>query len=308
MTDDGGHGTLPQVVFTFYPEIISNPEVVQLIVVVTRTIEKSFGRVNKQLDAYRKYDQLWKMDKQQHLSKFEQKNPTCVMFDHRFQSYSRVVSEARAMAVEVEVDFILIAVSTLLHDIQEHARGWIQAIARLMNSMVRQPLVDMHEEVTAMSAQLEREPDTLEDLKGVLNLVTEIAARSMDMELEYTSLEEKYRTLRMYGYVVPADEADIVDNIRSRWEALCEKAKVRDRSLGRVKQQFTLVTQGQVSEFQAEVKAMHEDFTMRGPGTGGVDLDAGCEMMDQYTIQLGEMMRSREHLGVALKLFGQLNP
>ena len=33
---------------------------------ITRTIVKTFGRVTKQLDTYRKYDQLWKLDKQQH--------------------------------------------------------------------------------------------------------------------------------------------------------------------------------------------------------------------------------------------------
>ena len=83
------------IVFSFYSDIIANPEVVNLVGVVTRTIAKTFGRVNTRLDAYRKYDQLWKMDKQQHLSKFEQKNPTCVMFDSRLQSYQPKLCRVR---------------------------------------------------------------------------------------------------------------------------------------------------------------------------------------------------------------------
>ena len=93
------------IVFSFYSDIIANPEVVNLVGVVTRTIAKTFGRVNTRLDAYRKYDQLWKMDKQQHLSKFEQKNPTCVMFDSRLQSYQRVVYDTAAEDKSIEVDF-----------------------------------------------------------------------------------------------------------------------------------------------------------------------------------------------------------
>ena len=51
----------------------------------------------------------------------------------------------------------------------------------------------------------------------------------------------------------------------------------RDRSLGRVKKQFTLVTAGQVTEFQAEVVAWHAEFIAKGPGTGKGSLDEGLE-------------------------------
>ena len=292
------------VIFSFYTDIIVNPDVVSLVSTVTRTIAKTFGRVNKRLDDYRKYDQLWKMDKQQSLSKFEQKQPNCVMFDSRLQSYQRVVFDAEGMEPSIEVDFIAIAVSTLLHDIREYARGWITAIATLMKDVGRKELVEMHERMQDMSAQLEKDPDTLEDLKAVLNLVADIRRKSMETELEYEKIIEWYRTLRMYGHPIPTDEADMVDNIATRWAELSTKAKKTDRSLGRVKKQFTLVTQGQVSSFQAEVKEMHEEFRLRGPGTGGVELDAGLEMMETYQKTLSTMNKTREELGEALMLFG----
>ena len=41
------------------------------------------------------------------------------------------------------------------------------------------------------------------------------------------------------------------------------KAKLRDHSLTLVKRQFTLVTQGQVTDFQRDVAKMAEDFAAR---------------------------------------------
>eukprot|EP00965_Chrysotila_dentata_P031695 1057292-Pleurochrysis_carterae.AAC.1 len=131
--------------FVFYTDVVVVPEVAALVGTITRSIKRTFGRVNKQLDAYRKYDQLWKVDRTQHLAKFEQKNPTCVMFDSRLQSYTKVVAEAQAMQTEISVDFMAVSVGSLLRDIQEHARTWVASIARLMNSMVKQGLIDMHE-------------------------------------------------------------------------------------------------------------------------------------------------------------------
>lgn len=180
------------IVFSFYSDIIANPEVVNLVGVVTRTIAKTFGRVNTRLDAYRKYDQLWKMDKQQHLSKFEQKNPTCVMFDSRLQSYQRVVYDTAAEDKSIEVDFLGIFVSSLLTDISEYAKAWITAIASLMKDMGRKELVDLHDKIGEWSQMLEKDPDTLDDLKAVLNLVAEIRRTSMQTELEYGAMEEWY--------------------------------------------------------------------------------------------------------------------
>eukprot|EP00964_Phaeocystis_antarctica_P112310 scaffold76500_cov69-Phaeocystis_antarctica.AAC.1 len=188
------------VVFSFFSDLERSPDVARLTLTVTRAIEKTFGRVNKQLDQYRRYDQLWKVDKAQHLSKFEQRNPTTVMFDSRLQSFSKAVQDARAMPHELEVDFMAISVGSLLRDIQEHAKAWVVAITKLMNTMCRQELMDLHELIGEFSANLDRNPDTLDDLKFILNMVAEIGGRSMEMELQYAALEDKYRTLRMYEY------------------------------------------------------------------------------------------------------------
>ena len=135
--------------------------------------------------------------------------PTGGRCDSRRRSYSKVIADAQAMKSELEVDFMLISVGSLLRDIQEHARAWVTAIAKLMNSMCRQELMDLHELIGEFSANLDRNPDTLDDLKFILNMVAEIQARSMEMELQYSVLEEKYRTLRMYQYPVTDEEAEL---------------------------------------------------------------------------------------------------
>ena len=292
------------IIFSYYSDIIANNDVQNYVARVTREIEKTFGRVNKELDAYRKYDQLWKTDKVQHLAKFEQKQPTCVMFDSRLQSYSQVVATAHEMEPEVTVDFIKIGVSTLLLDIQEHAKAWIQAIGALMHKMGAGGLKELHESMASESLELDKDPDTLDDLKHVLGLIADINRRSMLTKLQYEGLEEWYRTLAVYGYVVPEEETAMVPLLRTNWAALCAKAKQTDRSLGRVKKQFTIVTQGEVAEFVEQVKAMYDEFIKRGPGTPAPDLDQGIELMAQYTKTLAEMSARRVFLSEALSLFG----
>ena len=49
-----------------------------------------------------------------------------------------------------------------------------------------------------LTEDLKRPPDTLEDLKFVLRVIADIRDKSLDVELRYVDLQERYRTLLMY--------------------------------------------------------------------------------------------------------------
>lgn len=56
--------------------------------------------------------------------------------------------------------------------------------------------------------ELHKEPDTLETLKHVLNIVATIRSEGMTMELKYLDLEERYRTRVMYAQPQDMDAAN----------------------------------------------------------------------------------------------------
>ena len=49
-----------------------------------------------------------------------------------------------------------------------------------------------------LTDDLTRAPDTLEDLKFVLRVIADIRDKSLEVELRYTDIQERYRTLLMY--------------------------------------------------------------------------------------------------------------
>jgi len=67
-----------------------------------------------------------------------------------------------------------------------------------------------------LTDDLKRPPDTLEDLKFVLRVIADIRDKSLDVELRYVDLQERYRTLRMYdievgGETIPSLTQDKCD-------------------------------------------------------------------------------------------------
>ncbi len=65
---------------------------------------------------------------------------------------------------------------------------------------------------------------------------------SLDVEIQYKDIQERYRTLAMYNITVPEEEIQKVECIEQKWLDLFEQAKQVDRSLVKVKKKFTIVS------------------------------------------------------------------
>lgn len=50
-------------VFSFYQDVMANPQMVQMMMHLNQSIVRSFGNLTKWLDMWRKYRPLWKVDK-----------------------------------------------------------------------------------------------------------------------------------------------------------------------------------------------------------------------------------------------------
>ena len=89
--------------------------------------------------------------------------------------------------------------------------------------------------------KLKKPPDTLEDLKSVLSVISEIRKMSLGVELKYRDLQERYRTLAKYRIDVPQSEQELAVKIEADWKSLFDEAKQMDRNLVRVKKKFKQV-------------------------------------------------------------------
>ena len=127
----------------------------------------------------------------------------------------------------------------------------------------------------SLSDSLKKFPDTLEDLKAILIVITAIRKMSLEVELRYKDIQEKYRTLAMYDIPVDEEESERAKCIDVVWADLFQEAKMVDRSLVSVKKKFTIITQDQVTTFQTEADELSTKFKTEGPGTVGANLDKG---------------------------------
>ncbi len=78
------------VVFTFYWDVASNPQVIKTMLQLNQAIQRVINGVTRYLEGWRRHSQLWKTDKAVVLDKFKARDPSCAEFEEKLAKYTKV--------------------------------------------------------------------------------------------------------------------------------------------------------------------------------------------------------------------------
>uniref|UniRef100_A0A8B9JEG5 Dynein axonemal heavy chain 10 n=1 Tax=Astyanax mexicanus TaxID=7994 RepID=A0A8B9JEG5_ASTMX len=228
-------------VFSFYSEIYPQPQVNECAVAVSQSAQQLLGSLGRYLGRWKRYHPLWNLDKSIMMEKFAAKKPSCVTYDEKLKFYSNIGQEVAQQPLVKDVHVVRLDLEPLAHTVQENVQAWVSSLGRLLNDSAREDLYALRSELQQLSENLKKSPDTLEDLKFVLSTISNIRDMSVDVELRFRDIQERYRTLTMYNIQVPEEELQLAANIRNTWSDLFSESRQVDRSLGRAKKTFTEV-------------------------------------------------------------------
>nr|XP_054773560.1 dynein axonemal heavy chain 10-like [Lytechinus pictus] len=290
-------------IFSFFSDISADPAVIELVQTSSTTMQKSLTNLTKYLNRWKRYRPLWKLDKTIMLEKFAVKNPTCVAYDDKLQFYSNLATEVGNQPKIKDDNCIRLHMKLLADTVRDHARKWVESLGQLLQDAVKEDLMGLKTELTGLASDLKRAPDTLEDLKFVLRVISDIRDMSLTVEMRIADILERYRTLSMYNLPVSEEETETCQNIKQMWDDLFLESKHVDASLVVVKKKFTEITQVQIGGFSTELNSFQDRFKMNGPGAVGNDLDKGVELLEQFKKEMATYERDRQELANAEKLF-----
>ena len=295
-------------VFSFFMDIGSNPAVIKHMIALNQAVQKALGGVHKHMDAWRRHQSLWKLDKAAILEKYKAKAPHHGSFEEKLSKYARLASDVWSQAKDFDCGFIRVSCHALAASVREESLAWVRALYQTMRELDLEACAALHARMDAYRVALYTTPDTLEDLKRVLNTISTIRSEGMVTELVYADLEERFRTRLQYAQPEDVEaftgELELPRAVRARWERLTDEADIVDSSLDDVKEKFSQTTREQVADFMAYTVQLQEQFKMQGPGRGSIELEAGYKLLKQFQDTLDEACSQRDALMLAEKLFG----
>eukprot|EP00062_Callorhinchus_milii_P021625 gi/632978548/ref/XP_007905975.1/ PREDICTED: dynein heavy chain 10, axonemal [Callorhinchus milii] len=289
--------------FSFYSDVSQNTQIIEVAVSITQNLHKLLSSLSKYLNRWKRYRSLWKLDKAIVVEKFAVKKPSCVSYDEKLQFYTRIGEEVTQQALIKDEQCIRLQLKPLALSVQENAKAWVHSLGYFLNESAKQELNNLRNELEELSVSLKKRPDSLEDLKFVLSTIAKIRDMSLMVELRLHDIQERYRTLNMYGIQTKEEEKLLQMNIRVIWDALFLESRKIDYRLGSVKKKFTRITTVQTKDFADQLAVFATKFHSEGPGAVGEDLDQGLEILVKFEAEVLVFEKNRQELANAEKLF-----
>ncbi|NWS77915.1 DYH10 protein, partial [Crotophaga sulcirostris] len=135
------------VTFSFYSDVSQSPVVIEQAVLITQNVHKLLASLSKYLNQWKRYQPLWKLDKGMVMERLAAEKPTCVTFDEELQFYMKVAQEVTQQPLIKDEQFIRLQLAPLAYTVQEHARGWVFSLGKLLNESAREELFSLQEEM-----------------------------------------------------------------------------------------------------------------------------------------------------------------
>ena len=109
-------------------------------------------------------------------------------------------------ASKKDVNFLRIDCYNVALGIAQQAEVWKTDYGNVLHTTSKTLLEETMDKIERFQTDMSSDPKDLTELKFVLNVIGDISDASMDMELDYLDVAERYKTLERYGIPVPEDE------------------------------------------------------------------------------------------------------
>ncbi|NXT12170.1 DYH10 protein, partial [Prunella fulvescens] len=135
------------VTFSFYSDVSQSPLVIEQAVLITQNVQKLLASLRKCLNQWKKYDLLWKSDKDAVLNRLAAEKPPCVTFDDHLQFYMKVAQEVTQQPLIKDEQFIRLQLAPLASAVQENAKSWLMSLGKLLNTLAREELFSLQNDI-----------------------------------------------------------------------------------------------------------------------------------------------------------------
>ena len=287
---------------SFYDDIIGQPEVMDNVGFVQASLVGSLESIQSYLGSWKTYKNLWKFNKQETCNKFLERTPSCVDFDEKLLYYSLLERQVR----EREQSKVFLCLQVYLGPIKEtllkETHMWIECLGKLLEQTAKEELQNLISSLENLEKNLIY-PKNGEELESVLQAISTIWGMSLSVEITYREIEERYRTLQMYGLEIEKDQVNSAQSLPVRWEAIFRKSKEVHFRVTPLKEKYTEITKMQILKFLKEVDTLESKFYESGPGSVGSSLDEGLLLLRHFKTQLSETIEKGDALNKQEKLY-----
>lgn len=281
---------------TFFNRITNDLEIVRVVLLLTGSIQGTKAEVESYLTSFGNFEWLWKSDADGIYKEFMKKNPAIDDYERELQKFAQVDEQITAVHLIHNIGALSLNTAPIKTQLRTLNSQWKVQYSDNLHKTATNQLTTLTEYFKSTLTKLNREPDSIDSIKYLMDVLNEIRDREASIDMQINPVMDMYALLEMFlpdGYMTK-DEQDMRAMLRVNWMKLRDKAEEVTEEIAALQAGFRKKLLEDVKSFKDDVKAFRADYLKNGPMVKGISANEAQERLRRYEDELDIRARKRE--------------
>ncbi|KAG5317386.1 DYH2 protein, partial [Pseudoatta argentina] len=244
-----------------------NEELIELQQRLNDEVSYCFVQIQSYLKIWEPFKDVWKVNKDLYIQRYEKLKPTAAVFDADISKYLEVMNNIQLQETMATVHFLDINFDGLKATIIEHCSIWQQKLTALLLRMTDAMIDHVYHYIAENSTKITKEPTDLISMQSALQLFERLTAEIPKEEEEFPKIQEQCQTLEKYEVLLTYEFKRKLKDIDRSWTAYLELLATCEVTLLEKKEEFKQILLTDSTRFEEDVSSLIRKFNDTGPFT-----------------------------------------
>ncbi|CAK9808028.1 Dynein axonemal heavy chain 2 [Anthophora quadrimaculata] len=292
----------------FWKMYEKDPELLDLQQKLNDEVNYCFVQMQNYLKTWEPFQDVWEMNRDMYLQRYEKLRPTAETFDSDIARYTIIANNVQMQETVMTVHFLDVNADRLKGAIIEQCSVWQQKLIGLLMQQTQNMMNHVYHYIAENSKKITKEPTDLISMQYALQLFEKLTADIPREEAEFPNIQEQYQTLDKYEVAMTFDFKRKLYDIEPSWNAYLALLSETEVMLKEKKEEFKQILLEDSLMFKDEVMALVGKFWDTGPFTSSWQAKDAFTWLTYLQREITFLRRRESKLKSQLNMFGINHP
>ncbi|XP_031370853.1 dynein heavy chain 2, axonemal [Apis dorsata] len=244
-----------------------DPELLDLQQKLNDEVNFCFIQMQTYLKTWEPFHEVWEMNREMFLQRYEKLKPTADTFDSDISRYTMIANNVQIQETMTSVHFLDVNSDRLKGAIIEECSIWQQKLIGVLFRQTQNMMNHVYHYIAENSKKISKEPTDLITMQQAMQLFDKLMADIPHEEEQFPKIEDQFQLLEKYEVMLTFDFKRKFYDIQPSWTAYLGLLHECDFMLKEKQAEFKQMLMEDVVTFEIDVQELVQRFWEFGPFT-----------------------------------------
>ncbi|XP_027143976.1 dynein heavy chain 2, axonemal isoform X2 [Larimichthys crocea] len=273
--------------------IEQDEEIRKIQAAVATGMTANAGHLQAYLKTWDKYRDIWEINKDSFIQRYQRLNPPVTSFDADIHRYTEKANSVEQEETVLNIRFVMLDCSPLKSSLVQHCSEWQTKFTQLLSHIASTRLKELHASLQDSTDRLRQPPQTLLELDESLKLLDTLRGDLAKTEAQIPLIHDQFAILDKYEVPVEHAVQDMREVLNGKWVWYQQVLIDSDIMLQKHKEKFKNGLVVSSEEFKKKIQTTLEEFNSAGPFDSALSTELALNQIAEHRSQL-EILKEEE--------------